>query len=454
MKPLNVVILAAGAGKRMHSDMPKVLHRVGGKPLLAYVLDAARALRPQRVCIVYGHRGAEVKAEFPDVDLAWVCQEQQLGTGHAVMQALPQIDSDATVLVLYGDMPLIAPDTLRRLIDAAVGGLAILTAEYDQPAYARIVRDARGRVVKMVEQRDATEAELAIREVNLGPLAVKADRLAGWLKRVNNSNKQNEYYLTDIVALAASDGIDVAAVQPGSPLEVAGVNSKRELAALERATQKAHAERLLDAGVTLADPARLDVRGALTCGRDVSIDVNCIFEGKVELGDGVSVGANCVLRDVTVGSGTRIAPFCHVEQAKIGEQCRLGPYARIRPGTQLAAEVHIGNFVEVKNSEIGERSKANHLAYVGDSTVGRNVNIGAGSITANYDGANKNRTVIEDDVSIGSNSVLVAPVTVRRGATLGASTTLSKEAPPDKLTVSRGKQVTIEGWKRPLKKGK
>jgi bifunctional UDP-N-acetylglucosamine pyrophosphorylase / glucosamine-1-phosphate N-acetyltransferase len=454
MKQLNVVILAAGAGKRMHSALPKVLRHLAGKPLLAYVLDAACELSPQRICVVYGHGGGAVMKEFPGAGLSWVCQEQQLGTGHAVMQAMPQFDSGATVLVLYGDMPLIAPDTLRRLVDAAGAGLAILTAEYDQPGYARIVRDAQGRVLKMVEQRDASEAELAIREVNLGPLAVKADRLAAWLKRIGNSNKQNEYYLTDIVALAASDGVNVAAVQPGSPMEVAGVNSKRELAALERAAQKTHAERLLDAGVTLADPARLDVRGILNCGRDVSIDVNCIFEGKVELGDGVVVGANCVLRDVTVGSGTRIAPFCHLEQANIGEQCVVGPYARIRPGTRLAAEVHIGNFVEVKNSEIGERSKANHLAYVGDSTVGSNVNIGAGTITANYDGANKNRTVIEDNASIGSNSVLVAPVTVRRGATVGAGTTLSKEAPAEKLTVARAKQVTVEGWKRPTKKGK
>src|ERR1700733_14955123 len=292
MNPLNIVILAAGQGKRMHSDLPKVLQPLAGKPLLAHVLAAARALSPQRICVVYGHGGDAVAAQIPEQDLVWVQQAPQLGTGHAVIQAQPHLESGATVLVLYGDMPLIAPETMRRLIHAAVGGLAILTAEHDQPAYARIVRNAQGRVVKMVEQRDATEAELAIREVNLGPLAVNADRLAGWLKRISNSNKQNEYYLTDIVALAASDGIDVAAVRPGSPQEVAGVNSKRELAALERAAQREHADRLLEAGVTLADPARIDVRGELECGRDVSIDVNCIFEGTVEIGDGAWIGAN------------------------------------------------------------------------------------------------------------------------------------------------------------------
>jgi bifunctional UDP-N-acetylglucosamine pyrophosphorylase / glucosamine-1-phosphate N-acetyltransferase len=456
MNKLNVVILAAGQGKRMHSDLPKVLHRLAGRPLLAYAVDAARALAPERICIVHGHGGEAVKAQFPDRDLRWVCQDRQLGTGHAVAQAMPQTDSEATVLVMYGDMPMVVPDTLKRLVQASRdtgGGLAILTAEYAVPGYGRIVRDDQRRVAKIVEERDATPAELGIREVNLGLLAAKSEWLAGWLGKVGPHNAQGEFYLTDVVALAAADGPEVAAVQPGNIEEIAGVNSKRELAALERAKQKSQAERLLDAGVTLADPARIDVRGELICGRDVSIDVNCIFEGKVVLGDGVSVGANCVLRDLRVAAGTRIAPFCHLEAAGIGERCVIGPYARIRPGTALASEVHIGNFVEVKNSELGAGSKANHLAYVGDSTVGRNVNIGAGSITANYDGANKHRTVIEDDVSIGSNSVLVAPVTVKRGATLGAGTTLSHEAPADKLTVSRARQKTVEGWKRPQKKG-
>jgi bifunctional UDP-N-acetylglucosamine pyrophosphorylase/glucosamine-1-phosphate N-acetyltransferase len=453
MNPLNIVILAAGQGKRMHSDLPKVLHSVAGKPLLAYVLDAARSLAPQRICVVHGHGGEAVAAKFPAQDLIWVHQARQLGTGHAVLQALPHLDQDATVLVLYGDMPMIAAATLRGLLASAGEGLAILTAEYPEPGYGRIVRDAAGRVKKIVEQRDATAEELQIKEVNLGLMAAKARQLGDWLGRLTSNNAQGEYYLTDVVALATADGFEVKAVQPGNLKEVAGVNSKRELAVLERSMQRDHADRLLDAGVTLADPARIEVRGELVCGRDVSIDVNCIFEGKVELGDQVSVGANCILREVRVAAGTHIAPFCHLDSADIGAHCSIGPYARIRPGTRLAADVHVGNFVEVKNTEIGAGSKANHLAYLGDTTVGRNVNIGAGTITCNYDGVNKHRTVIEDDVFIGSDTQLVAPVTVRRGATLGAGTTLTREAPADTLTVSRAKQTSIPGWKRPQKKG-
>jgi bifunctional UDP-N-acetylglucosamine pyrophosphorylase/glucosamine-1-phosphate N-acetyltransferase len=453
MHPLNIVILAAGQGKRMHSDLPKVLHPLAGKPLLAHVLAAARALSPQRICVVYGHGGDAVAAQFPEQDLIWVQQAQQLGTGHAVIQALPHLEAGAAVLVLYGDMPRIGVASLQALLAAAGEGLAILTAHTGEPGFGRIVRDAAGQVKKIVERRDATPAELAIPEVNLGLLAAKTGRLTSWLARLGNDNAQQEYYLTDIVALAAGDGCDITAVQPGDLAEVAGVNSKRELAALERAAQREHADRLLDAGVTLADPARIDVRGELACGRDVSIDVNCIFEGKVELGDQVTVGANCILRDVSVAAGTRIAPFCHLEGAEIGARCVIGPYARIRPGTQLATDVHIGNFVEVKNSEIGVGSKANHLAYVGDATIGRNVNIGAGTITCNYDGANKHRTVIEDDVFIGSDTQLVAPVIVRRGATLGAGTTLTHEAPAETLTVSRARQKSVPGWKRPVKAG-
>jgi bifunctional UDP-N-acetylglucosamine pyrophosphorylase / glucosamine-1-phosphate N-acetyltransferase len=453
MNQLNIIILAAGQGKRMHSSLPKVLHRLAGKPLLAYVIDTARSLAPQRICVVQGRGGDSVAVQFPAPDLVWVRQEQQLGTGHAVLQAMPQIDPGATVLVLYGDMPMIGVETLNRLLASAGTGLAILTAEHAEPGYGRIVRDTAGRVRKIVERRDATAAELEIREVNLGLLAVKAQQLAGWLRRVTDENAQHEYYLTDIVALAVADGVEVATVQPGSLKEVAGVNSKRELAALERSKQREHADRLLEAGVTLADPARIDVRGELVCGRDVSIDINCLFEGKVELGDEVSVGANCILRDIRIAAGTQIAPFCHLESADVGERCRIGPYARIRPGTRLGAEAHIGNFVEVKNADIGAGSKANHLAYLGDATVGRNVNIGAGTITCNYDGANKHRTIIEDDVFIGSDTQLVAPVTVRRGATLGAGTTLTHEAPAASLTVSRARQRTIAGWKRPQKKG-
>ena len=437
----------------MQSDLPKVLHPLAGRPLLAHVLETARALAPRRICIVYGQGGDQVAAQFPGADLHWVCQERQLGTGHAVLQAMPQVEPDAIVLILYGDMPLIGVGTLRRLLANAGSGLTILTAEFAEPSYGRIVRDVTGKVQKIVEQRDATAAELAICEVNLGLLATGADCLGRWLSRVKDENTQHEYYLTDIVALAAADGVDVAVVRPDDLMEVAGVNSKRELAALERTLQLANANRLLDAGVTLADPARVDVRGELVCGRDVNIDVNCVFEGRVELGDDVAVGANCILRDVRIASGSRIAPFCHLDGADIGHNCVIGPYARIRPGTRLAEDVHIGNFVEVKNSEIGTGSKANHLSYLGDSTIGRNVNVGAGTITCNYDGANKHRTVIEDDVHIGSDTQLVAPVTVRKGATLGAGTTLTHEAPAGTLTVSRAKQVSIPGWKRPLKKG-
>ena len=452
MNNLNVVILAAGQGKRMQSGLPKVLHRVGGQPLLAHVLAAARALEPARICVVYGDGGEAVPARFAGADLVWIRQAEQRGTGHAVMQALPALDPASMVLVLYGDMPRIGSDTLRRLLAAAQDGLAILAAEYPEPSYGRIVRDKAGRVQKIVEQRDATPEQLAIREVNLGLLATSARNLSNWLARVGNDNSQQEHYLTDVIALAAADGVEIAAVRPADIGEVAGVNSKRELAALERTMQREQAERLLDAGVTLADPARIDVRGTLVCGRDVSIDVNCLFEGGVELGDGVEIGANCILRNMRIAAGTRIAPFCHLEGADVGERCVIGPYARIRPGTTLAEDVHIGNFVEVKNAQIGAASKANHLAYLGDSTIGRNVNVGAGTITCNYDGANKHRTVIEDDVHIGSDTQLVAPVTVRKGATIGAGATITREVPAGGLTVSQRRQVTVPGWKRPQKK--
>ena len=453
MNQLNIIVLAAGQGKRMQSNLPKVLHRLAGKALLAHVLDAARALDPRRICIVCGHGSDAVADQFPGAGLTWVVQEPQRGTGDAARKAMPQVEAGATVLVLYGDMPMIRVDTLRRLVAASAGGLAVLAAEHPHPGYGRIVRDEAGRVRKIVEQRDATPGELAIREVNLGLLAASGARLDGWLSRLTDDNLQHEYYLTDIVALAAQDGVDVATVKPGDLTEVAGVNSKRELAALERTLQQDKANALLDAGVTLADPARIDVRGELTCGRDVSIDVNCVFEGSVALGDRVEVGANCVLRDVRVAAGTRIAPFCHLDSADIGTNCIIGPFARLRPGARLAEDVHVGNFVEIKNSEIGAGSKANHLAYLGDSTVGRNVNVGAGTITCNYDGANKHRTVIEDDVHIGSDTQLVAPVTVRRGATLGAGTTLTRDAPADALTMTKAEQVSVPGWKRPVKKG-
>ena len=449
---MNVVILAAGLGKRMYSDLPKVLHPLAGRPLLAHVIATARSLKPGVICIVYGHGGESVREAIAQPDLVWARQEPQLGTGHALLQALPHLDTKVPTLVLYGDVPLTRTETLETLCQAAGAGVALLTVELDDPhGYGRIIR-SRGAVRRIVEEKDATQAERAVREINTGIMVLPSARLKKWLAGLKNKNAQKEYYLTDVVAAAVADKVSIKSAAPLADWETLGVNSKVQLAELERIFQRQTAAALLQDGVTLADPARIDVRGRLACGRDVAIDVNCVFEGEVALGDGVSVGANCVLRNVKVAAGTRIEPFCHLEQADIGERCRIGPYARLRPGTTLAEEVHIGNFVEVKASQIAARSKANHLAYVGDTSVGRDVNIGAGTITCNYDGANKHRTIIEDDVHIGSDTQLVAPVRVGRGATLGAGTTLTKDAPADALTISRAKQVTITGWKRPVKR--
>lgn len=452
---LNVVILAAGQGKRMHSNLPKVLHPVAGKALVRHVIDAARALAPVSLCVVYGHGGDVVRSALPADDLSWALQEPQLGTGHAVQQALPHLDPAGMTLVLYGDVPLTQVDTLKRLLHAAGDGLAVLTVTLADPTgYGRIVRDDAGRVVRIVEQKDATEAERAIREINTGIMAIPTARLAGWLAGLSNNNAQGEYYLTDVIAAAVAEGVPVAAAQPQGEWEVLGVNSKVQLAELERIQQRRIACQLLENGVRLADPARIDVRGELSCGRDVAIDVNCVFEGVVTLADAVDIGPNCVLKNVRIATGARIAAFSHLEDAVVGPDCIVGPYARLRPGAELGPEVHVGNFVEVKNSTIAAQSKANHLAYIGDARVGERVNIGAGTITCNYDGANKHLTVIEDDAFIGSDTQLVAPVTVGRGATLGAGTTLTKDAPPDALTVSRAKQMSLAGWQRPIKKPK
>ncbi|MDP2822305.1 MAG: bifunctional UDP-N-acetylglucosamine diphosphorylase/glucosamine-1-phosphate N-acetyltransferase GlmU [Sulfuritalea sp.] len=449
---MNVVILAAGQGKRMHSDLPKVLHPLAGKPLLGRVLDAAREIGAARICVVYGHGGEQVRTALNASDVTWARQEPQLGTGHAVLQAMPCVALSSSTLVLYGDVPLIRASTLQRLIEAAgAGSLALLTAHLDNPqGYGRIVR-VDGCVTRIVEEKDADDAERAIREINTGILVAPTAALVRWLPTLGKRNAQGEYYLTDIVALAVAEGMPVVTAHPDAAWETEGVNSKHQLATLERQHQRNIAEQLMEAGVTLADPARIDVRGELSCGRDVGIDVNCVFEGRVELADRVAIGANCVLKNCRIGSGTRIAPFCHLEDAVVGPEGIIGPYARLRPGTELGRDVHIGNFVEVKNSSIADHSKANHLAYVGDATIGSRVNIGAGTITCNYDGANKFRTVIEDDAFIGSDTQLVAPVTVGRGATLGAGTTLTCDAPPDQLTISRAKQMSIPGWKRPTK---
>ena len=449
---MNVVILAAGMGKRMQSDLPKVLHALGGKPLLSHVIDTARQLSPSRCCVIYGHGGDAVPTRLASDDLHFVLQEPQLGTGHAVMQAVPLLNDDEPTLVLYGDVPLTSVSTLKSLADTAGRDkLAVLTIELDDPTgYGRIVREQQ-RIVRIVEQKDADDNERQIREVNTGILVAPTRKLKEWLSRLSNDNAQREYYLTDIIAQAVTDGVPVESSAPAHVWETLGVNSKVQLAELERIRQNNIAKQLLEQGVTLADPARLDVRGTLHCGRDVTIDVNCVFEGEVVLGDRVQIGANCVIRNARIASGAQIKPFTHIEDASIGSDAQIGPYARLRPGTALADDVHIGNFVEVKNSQLGAHSKANHLAYVGDATVGQRVNIGAGTITCNYDGANKHRTVIEDDAFIGSDTQLVAPVTVGRGATLGAGTTLTKDAPADSLTVSRARQTSIAGWQRPVK---
>jgi bifunctional UDP-N-acetylglucosamine pyrophosphorylase / glucosamine-1-phosphate N-acetyltransferase len=455
LSKIEIVILAAGKGTRMRSDLPKVLHKLAGKPLLGHVVDTAHELSAAQICVVYGFGGDAVPQAMADDKLTFVLQAEQHGTGHAVKQALPQLADDSVTLVLYGDVPLTHTATLGPLVAAASAGrLGLLTVNLQHPdGYGRIVRE-NGRVSRIVEHKDATPAERAIQEVNTGILAVATRRLKQWIAELKNDNVQGEYYLTDVIALAGRDGVEVETHQPAHEWEVLGVNSKAQLAELERIHQNEIAQGLLDAGVTLLDPARLDVRGALACGRDVSIDVNCVFEGRVELGDGVQVGANCVLRNVSVAAGTRIDAFTLIDDAEIGEANRLGPFSRIRPGTKLARDVHVGNFVEIKNSLIDEGSKINHLSYVGDTTMGKRVNIGAGTITCNYDGANKHRTLIEDDVFVGSDTQLVAPVTVGRGATLGAGTTLTKDAPAGELTLSRAKQLTLTGWKRPLKQKK
>ena len=457
--PLNVVILAAGQGKRMRSELPKVLHPIAGQPMLAHVIATARKLAPARIVVVHGHGGDQVRQALPDADLAWAKQEPQLGTGHAVLQALPLLDPALPTLVLYGDVPLTGEDTLRRLIDtAADDALALLTVRLDDPrGYGRIVRAGhatKGQIKRIVEEKDADDAERSIHEVNTGILVAPTAALLRWLPSLGNRNAQGEYYLTDVVALAVAEGMPVRAAHVDAPWQVQGVNSKAQLAELERIHQRNLAAALMDQGVTLLDPARVDIRGELVCGKDVTIDVGCVFEGRVELADGVVVGPHCVLKNAAIGRGARIQAFCHIEAASVGPAGVIGPYARLRPGAELGADVHIGNFVEIKNSTVADHSKANHLAYIGDASVGSRVNIGAGTITCNYDGAHKHRTVIEDDVFIGSDTQLVAPVTVGRGATLGAGTTLTRDAPPDQLTVSRAKQVSVPGWKRPVKQKK
>jgi bifunctional UDP-N-acetylglucosamine pyrophosphorylase / glucosamine-1-phosphate N-acetyltransferase len=450
---LSVVILAAGKGKRMNSDLPKVLQLLAGEPLLKYVIKAAHTLNPGNTYVVYGHGGALVQAALADQDVEWILQAEQLGTGHAVMQAMSVIPDDHVVLVLYGDVPLIGAKSLANLVAAAAeGALAVLSVNVDDATgYGRIVRDSAGKVAVIVEQSDATAAQLQIREVNSGVMAAQAVRLREWLLDLRSDNTQREYFLTDVIALAVAAGHRVAAFAADSPQEVAGVNDKVQLAQVEAALRRARAEKLMRAGATLADPARIDIRGELEVGRDVFIDVNAVLVGNVRLGNGVKIGPNCQILDSTIGEGTEVFANCVIDHAVVAQDCRVGPFARLRPGTVMHREVHIGNFVEVKNTEIGAGSKANHLTYLGDSQVGKNVNVGAGTITCNYDGANKWPTFIDDGVFIGSGSMLIAPVRIGAGANIGAGSTISESAPEGKLSLARSKQITVEGWERPVK---
>ncbi len=452
--PLTVVILAAGQGKRMKSDLPKVLQHLAGQPLLQHVIRTARSLTPANICVVYGYGGAQVQEALKHEDVDWVLQAEQLGTGHAVMQAMSLIPDEHTVLVLYGDVPLIGAASLRKLVDLAVAGaLAVLSVPLDDATgYGRVVRDARGRVSAIVEHKDASAAELAIREVNTGLMAAPAGRLREWLLGLGRDNSQREYYLTDVVALAVKDKQRVEALPATDPDEVMGVNDKVQLAEVEAHYRRTCARNLMLAGATLADPARIDIRGDVEVERDVYIDVNAVLIGKVHLGSRVKIGPNCIIQNARIGADTEVFANTVIENAVVGEHCRIGPFARLRPDAVLHRGVHIGNFVEIKKSEMGPNSKANHLTYVGDSRVGSDVNIGAGSITCNYDGANKWPTVIGDGAFIGSGSMLVAPVRIGAGATIGAGSTITASAPDGKLTLTRAAQISSDTWTRPAKK--
>ncbi len=454
--PLSVVILAAGEGKRMKSALPKVLQPLAGRPLLAHVIDTARSLQPAAIHVVYGHGGERVREALAREQVQWTLQAQQLGTGHAVLQAVPKVPDDHVVLILYGDVPLLSRQTLLDLL--AVAGprqVALLTMIVSDPAgYGRIVRDGQGKVQRIVEQKDASAEERGIRECNTGVLAAPAGLLRHWLEGLKADNSQREYYLTDVIAMAVKAGVAVNPVACADPVDALGVNDKVQLAFLESVCRHRAARELMLAGVTVADPARIDVRGRVTHGKDVFIDINVVMEGTVKLGDRVRIGPGCVIRDAQIGDDTQVLPHCVIEGAVIGPGCNIGPFARFRPTSTLSAGVHIGNFVEVKNSTMADGSKANHLSYVGDAQVGARVNIGAGTIIANYDGANKHRTVIEDDVHTGSNSVLVAPITIGAGATVAAGSTVANQVPAGKLTIARARQTTIESWTRPTKQKK
>lgn len=453
MSDLNIIILAAGKGTRMRSDLPKVLHAVGGKPILHHVIDAARQLKPQKIIVVYGFGGEQVQQQTPGEDLHWVLQAEQLGTGHAVQQALPLLADHGSTLILLGDVPLVDVEACRRMLTQADEHLVVQTFIKDDPTgYGRIVRNADDEVLAIVEHKDANEAQLAIQEVNTGIMAMSSAQLKHWLAQIKNNNAQQEYYLTDIIALSVNEGRAVLPQVVADAWSVTGINSKLDLQQIERQHQLRQATALMTHGVTLMDASRIDIRGQLSCGRDVVIDINCVFEGNVIIEDDVQIGPGCVIKNAVIAKGTRLSAFTHIDDATIGQHSKIGPFARLRPGTQLAAETHVGNFVEIKNATVGLGSKVNHLSYVGDACIGSNVNIGAGTITCNYDGANKHKTIIEDDVFVGSDTQLVAPVTVGKGATIAAGSTITKNVPADSLTLCRAReQRSIQGWKRPQK---
>jgi bifunctional UDP-N-acetylglucosamine pyrophosphorylase/glucosamine-1-phosphate N-acetyltransferase len=451
--PLSTIILAAGQGKRMRSDLPKVLQALAGRPLLSHVLDCAAALGADDVCVVYGHGGETVKNAFPDGSLRWTLQSEQLGTGHALQQAMPDTPDENRVLVLFGDVPLLTPATCQRLLDETpTGDVAVLTVDMADPTgYGRIIREG-SKVSCIVEEKDAGPDERAVREINTGVLVAPADKLRGWLAGLGNDNAQGEYYLTDAIAMAVNDGVDVHGIKADSWTEVMGINDKKQLAEAERALQARLVEELMQQGVGFADPARVDIRGTLHCGKDVFIDVNAVFEGDVELGDGVKIESNNLVRDSRLGAGTLVHSNCHIEGADTGNECEIGPFARLRPGARLANNVKVGNFVEIKKSTVADGSKVNHLTYIGDTEIGTGVNVGAGTITCNYDGVNKHKTTIGDGAFIGSGVELVAPVKVGAGATIGAGSTITKEVGEDQLVLERARQKAVPGWKKPTKK--
>ncbi|MBT8086662.1 MAG: bifunctional UDP-N-acetylglucosamine diphosphorylase/glucosamine-1-phosphate N-acetyltransferase GlmU [Gammaproteobacteria bacterium] len=451
---MSIIILAAGQGTRMRSALPKVLQELAGEPLLGHVLSCSEALGADDICVVYGHGGEAVKSAFPSDAVRWSLQAEQLGTGHAMQQAMPGTPDDNQVLVLFGDVPLLRPETLRVLLaETPADDMAVLTVDLDDPAgYGRVVRE-NGSVRRIVEEKDADASIRAVREINTGVMVSPARRLKAWLSELSNDNAQGEYYLTDVIAMAVSDEVEVHGIKASSPVEVMGINDKKQLAEAERALQARLVDELMAQGVGFADPARVDIRGKLTCGKDVFIDVNAVFEGDVELGDGTTIESNNLVRDSKLGPGTLLHSNCHLEGATTGSNCEIGPFSRMRPGAALANNVKVGNFVEIKQSTVADGSKVNHLTYIGDTEIGTGVNVGAGTITCNYDGANKHKTVIGDGAFIGSGVELVAPVEVGQGATIGAGSTITKSAPDDQLTLERAKQLTVRGWTKPAKKG-